>query len=100
MSHIDSIQKVKCAKKCEVCGVDTYTICTRCPGRPGLHFYPIKGAGKGKSCFMEYHSDGFFGLAKSDVQFFEGKKKKDWKRPSTRLKSQNKAHIEKVKKTM
>ena len=72
--HIDSIQRIKCAKKCEVCGVDAYTTCNKCPGRPGLQFYPIKGEGKGKSCFMEFHSDGFFGLAKSDSKLFEGKK--------------------------
>ena len=95
--HINHLKKVKCAKKCEVCGIDVYTTCTLCPGNPGLHFFPSKGIGKGKQCFLEFHSDNFFGLAKSDITLFHGCRTKDWKPPTNRIKKSNAKHIEQLK---
>ena len=99
-SHINHLKKIKCAKQCEVCGIDTYTVCTLCPGNPGVHFFPTKGIAKGKQCYLEFHSDEFFGLAKSDSTLFHGKRLKDWKPPSIRAKKSNYKYIESIKKEL
>ena len=99
-THIDRLKKIKCAKQCEVCGVDTYTVCTLCPGNPGIHFFPTKGIAKGKQCYLEFHSDEFFGLAKSDITLFHGKCRKDWKPPNMRTKKTNHKYIESLQKQL
>ena len=96
--HVNHLKKIKCAKQCEVCGVDVYTVCSLCPGRPGLHFFPSKGIAKGKQCFVDYHNDDFFGLAKGDMTLFKGKRLKDWKPPSKRAAATNAKHIREIKK--
>ena len=96
--HINYLKKVKCAKQCEVCGIDTYTVCTLCPGNPGVHFFPTKGIAKAKQCYLEYHSDEFFGLAKSDITLFHGMRLKDWKAPTNRAKKSNAKYIDNIKK--
>ncbi len=73
MNHINNIKKIKCAKTCEVCGVDVYTVYMLCLGRPGIHFFPTKGIAKGKQCFLDFHSDKFYGLARIDATLFDGK---------------------------
>ena len=92
-THVDHIKKIKCAKACEVCGVDTYTVCTLCPNNPGVHFFPVKGIAKGKSCFLDFHSDEFFGLAKSDTKLFHDLRLIDWKPPTVRAKKSNAKYI-------
>ena len=99
-SHIHQVKKIKCAKQCEVCGVDTYTVCALCPGNPGIHFFPTKGVAKGKDCFVSFHSDHFFGLAKSDICMFEGFRKKDWKPPTNRQVKANAKHIQALTKEL
>ena len=100
LKHIHHVKKIKCAKQCEVCGKDTYTTCSLCPGNPGVHFFPTKGESKGQDCFVRFHSDDFFGLAKSDFTLFQGMKKRDWKPPSNRKMKQNAKHILELKKIM
>ena len=78
MAHVNHLKKIKCAKQWEVCGIDVYTVCTLCPGRPGLHFFLTKGIAKGKQWYMDYYSDQFFGLAKSDLNLFKSKRIKDY----------------------
>ena len=98
--HINHLKKVKCAKQCEVCGIDSYTVCTLCPGNPGVHFFPTKGIAKAKQCYLEYHSDEFFGLAKSDITLFHGMRFKDWKAPTNRAKKSNAKYIDNIKKQL
>ena len=100
MNHICSIKKIKCAKQCEICGIDAYTVCTLCPGTPGLHFFPQKGIAKGKQCFMHFHSDEYFGLTKSDTQLYKGMRNKDWKPPTKRLINSNTKHIKELTKQL
>jgi hypothetical protein len=52
-------------KKCLVCGEMSYSTCKLCGDKP-LHFFPRKGKSAGKACFIDYHSDSFFGLASDD----------------------------------
>ena len=68
-------------------------MCTLCPNNPGVHFFPVKGIAKGKSCFLDFHSDEFFGLAKSDTKLFHDLRLKDWKPPTVRAKKSNAKYI-------
>ena len=97
-THINHLKKIKCAKQCEVCGIDCYTVCTLCPGNPGIHCFPSKGIAKEEQCFLEFHSDGFFGLAKSEINLFHGMRIKDWKPPTNRVRKANNKYIEGLKK--
>ena len=84
MAHIHHVKKIKYAKVCTVCGVNTYIACSLCPGNLGIYyFFLTNGESKGQDYFVKYHSDKFFGLEKSDITLFQGLKKKDWKAPST-----------------
>ena len=98
MVHVNHLKKIKYVKQCEVCGVDVYTVCALCPGRPGLHFFPTKGIAKGTQYYLNYHSDKFFGLAKSDFKLFKSKRIKDWKPPSKRAIAAIAKHIRFIKK--
>ena len=98
--HISFLKKIKCAKPCVVCGVDSYTSCSLCPGNPGLHFYPTKGVAKGKHCFLTYHSNDFFGLARDDTSLFHGRRFKDWKPPNTRMCKANAKHIATIEENL
>ena len=88
--HIASKQNWKNAKPCEVCGLDTYTTCGLC--KAPVHYFPQKGSQKGQSCFIDYHNDNFFGLARKDVALI-GKKKKDWKAPTANVRKLNRRKI-------
>ena len=98
--HINHLKKIKCPKQCEICGIDAYTVCTLCPGNPGVHFFPTKGIAKGKHCFLEFHSDEYFGITKSDVKLFSGMKIKDWRSPNKRTIKSNEKHITDIKKKL
>jgi hypothetical protein len=50
-------------------------------GHPPL-CYPSKGAGLGNACFLDYHNDIFFGLAKKDCNSVVAKHESDWVAPN------------------
>jgi hypothetical protein len=67
----------------------TYTSCGICgmesngnDGHPSLCFYPSKGAGAGNVCFLDYHNDVFFGLAKKDCNSVVRKHHAEWVAPN------------------
>ena len=75
--------------KCAVCHTKTYTSCGICrtkasanDGHPQLCFYPSKGPGAGNSCFLDYHNDVFFGLAKKDCNSVVRKDPTEWVVPN------------------
>jgi hypothetical protein len=81
----------KGALKCVVCNTRTYTSCGLClspqandnDGRhPPLCFFPSKGPGVGNSCFLDYHNDVFFGLAKKDCNSVVTKREAEWVAPN------------------
>ena len=90
--HLKSMETGrKHPKKCVVCGEDAHSVCTIC-GK-ALHLLPQRGPNQGKTCFIEYHSESFFGLAKDDVDVMKIKKK-DWEYPSeAKKRSQCTAYI-------
>jgi hypothetical protein len=74
-----------------VCNTRTYTSCGLClspqandnDGRhPPLCFFPSKGPGVGNSCFLDYHNDVFFGLAKKDCNSVVTKREAEWVAPN------------------
>jgi hypothetical protein len=91
--HIKGRQSLKHEKMCAFCGEPAYTICTICPEQPALHFYPAKGPNLDKSCFLDYHNDCCFGLAKRDCTVLLGKRKSEWLSPTDRQKKENARHI-------
>jgi hypothetical protein len=88
--HIKGRQSLKHEKMCAFCGEPAYTIC---PEQPALHFYPAKGPNLDKSCFLDYHNDCCFGLAKRDCTVLLGKRKSEWLSPTDRQKKENARHI-------
>ena len=78
--HMNSLETGrKHPKKCVVCGEDSHSFCGIC-GK-ALHMLPTRGPNVNKTCFIHYHSDSFFGLAKEDSSVALIKKK-DWVYPS------------------
>ena len=63
---------MKNPNSCEVCGIDIYTTCGLC--KAPVHYFPHKCGKNGKNCFLNFHSDNFFGLARTYVDLI-GKKK-------------------------
>ena len=66
---------------CVVCGENCYTICTLC----GVWLHPPnnkKGKNKDATCFLDWHNDKFFGLARDDWINLLKKRKGDWEPPN------------------
>eukprot|EP00957_Ditylum_brightwellii_P163520 12449744-Ditylum_brightwellii.AAC.1 len=91
--HIASKQNWKNAKPCEVCGLDSYT--TRGLYKTPVHYFQHKGWQKNQNCFADYHNDNFFGLARKNVALI-GKKKKDWKVCTAKVRKQNRRKIRSI----
>jgi hypothetical protein len=79
----------KGALRCVVCNSKAYTSCGLCltsdtvVGRhPPLCFFPSKGPAVGNSCFLDYHNDAFFGLAKKDCNSVVTKREAEWVAPN------------------
>jgi hypothetical protein len=52
-------------------------------GHPPLCFFSSKGAGIGNVCFLDYHKDVFFGLAKKeDCNSVVSKHESEWVTPN------------------
>jgi hypothetical protein len=80
--HINSaVTAIKRPHMCHVCGEPAYSKCgLLCDVT--LHYFSKRGAHAGAECFLVlYHSDAFFGLAKSDAIMVK-KRKQDWVLPT------------------
>ena len=54
---------------------------------------------KGKQCFLDFHSDEFYGLVRTNATLFDGKTMKDWKLPSKRAMARNAKYIKNLTKS-
>jgi hypothetical protein len=89
--HISSMEtSIKHACLCAVCGEPAHSKCQICGMY--LHYLPNRGSYKGATCYIDYHNDMFFGLAKSDCKLVN-KCKGDWRMPSSAKKRRNGTHI-------
>jgi hypothetical protein len=87
--HIQEREQMKHDQVCSFCGEPAYTRCTVCPEKPAPHFFPAKGFNKEKSCFIDYHNDCCFGLARREFPLLLGRSKREWRPPSDRQKMAN-----------
>ncbi len=92
--HVNSaVTAIKRPHMCHVCGEPAYSKCGLCDVT--LHYFSKRGAHAGAECFLLYHSDTFFGLAKSDA-IKVNKRKQDWISPTNAAKRGNAAYIRRL----
>ena len=84
-SHVKSEERVS-NMVCVFCGEMAYTKCGIC--NAALHNNPSSGKCKGRMCFLDYHSDVCFGLAKNDSHMIR-KRKTDWQMPNEQQRKAN-----------
>jgi hypothetical protein len=88
------------ALKCQSCGQNCYTLCGLCQDADGRHppvcFNPLRGKGKGKQCFLDYHNDLFFGLAHKDSGKVLRRNEKDWLSPTSAKRVKHAQYMYKV----
>jgi hypothetical protein len=89
-----NLEWIKRPHVCHVCGEPAYSKCGLCDVT--LHYFSKRGAHAGAECFLQYHSDAFFGLAKSDAIMVK-KRKQDWVFPTNSAKQGNAAYIRRIK---
>ena len=87
---IQLVTAIKHPHMCHVCGKPAYSKCGLCDVT--LHYFLKRGAHAWAECFLQYHSDTFFGLAKSDAIIVK-KRKQDWVFPTNSAKQGNAAYI-------
>jgi hypothetical protein len=79
--HINlAVTALKHPKVCHVCGEPAYSKCGLCDVT--LHYFSKRGANAGAECYLLYHSDAFFGLAKQQDATLVKKRKQDWVFPT------------------
>jgi hypothetical protein len=62
-NHINTaVTAIKRPKVCHICGEPAYSMCGLCEVM--LHYFSKRGTNAGAECYLLYHSDAFFGLAK------------------------------------
>jgi hypothetical protein len=94
--HINAaVTAMKRPKVCHVCGEPAYSKCGLCDVT--LHYFSKRGAHAGAECYLLYHSDAFFGLAKQDAIMVH-KRKQDWIFPTNAAKRGNAAYIRRLVK--
>jgi hypothetical protein len=91
-SHLASIVSHKHSAKCAVCSLKAYKRCTKCG--VSLHNNDSKGAGKGKQCFLQWHSESYLGICFADRSLVN-LTSNEWKQPSNTKVTQNKKLIKK-----
>jgi hypothetical protein len=92
--HINSaVTALKRPKVCAVCGEPAYSKCGLCDVT--LHHFSKRGANAGAECYLLYHSDAFFGLAKQDATLVK-KRKQDWVFPTNAAKRGNATYIRRL----
>ena len=84
--HLKSEQRVS-NMVCVFCDEMSYTKCGICDA--ALHNNPSTGKCKGRNCYLDYHSDVCFGLAKNDSHMIR-KRKSDWTFPTEQQRKLNK----------
>ena len=91
--HVESRAQSKNPRPCEACGADSYTICGLF--NVPLLFLPQRGFQTKKTCFLKYHPDTVFGLARSDSTLL-GRTKNEWKEPSKQTLDRNSGYIKRL----
>jgi hypothetical protein len=91
--HLKHKERLNKEHVCKFCGDPCYTRCTICPKKPFLHNFPSKGQCQGRSCFMDYHNDLCFGLAREDCHMV-GVRPSDWSPPTTTERKNNTKQIQ------
>ena len=85
------------ARVCAWCGEKAYTMCGVCKDEKGnciaLHFNAKRGPAKNLRCFIDYHNDSKFGLAKNDATRLLGQTKSHWTMPTSAEVKSNTQHI-------
>lgn len=94
--HIHARENRKSSRCCEVCGEKTYYVCSLCDA--GLHYFSQKGPGAGNLCYLEFHSEGFYGLAKRDVVLYDNAQKQNWVPASNNMRINQARHIRALRK--
>jgi hypothetical protein len=61
-----------------------------------MHYFPQKGQNAGRSCFIDYHNDSFFGLAYDNVKLVN-KQKREWPPANQTKQRNNKKYIKNLK---
>jgi hypothetical protein len=90
-NHINSAQTaMKRPKVCVICGEKAYSKCGLCD--VALHYFPRTGAYAGAECFLQYHSNAFFGLGYQDAPIVK-KMKKEWVFPTNSAQRGNATYI-------
>jgi hypothetical protein len=84
-----------------VCNTKTYTCCGFCittakdnDGHPPLCLFPSKEAGLGNACFLDYHNNIFFGLAKKDCNGVTTKHESNWVAPNCAKRDEHAMYME------
>ena len=85
----------KNSKPDEVCGIDSYTTYGMC--KAPVKYFPHKCGKNSQNCFIDFHSDNFFGLKRTYAELVE-KENKDRKAPTVAIKYHNKRKIRVMKK--
>ncbi len=67
---------------------------------PPLCFFPSKGPGAGNSCFLDYHNDVFFGLAKKDCNSVVKKTVSEWVAPNGAKRDEHAKYMTEFMETM
>ena len=92
--HLDNLKTSEHhPTKCAYCGLPAYLKCELCG--VFLHNNPARGECKGKQCFILYHDDSCFGLAKKDVVLTDTPKK-EWKEATKIKMKRNKDYIDEL----
>jgi hypothetical protein len=93
--HAESvIHGMKNPRNCKWCGIACHQMCGLC--KKALHYMPNKGNSAGKICFVKYHNEMCFGLAKDDFRIVS-KRKADWIEPDAGEVKANADHIKGLK---
>ena len=75
--------------KCFVCGEDSYHKCEVC----NVPLHGLNSRSKNaEHCFIDYHNDGFFGLARGDCALVNTLQR-NWRQPTTATRKRNAAHV-------
>jgi hypothetical protein len=89
--HINSaVTALKRPKVCHLYGEPAYSKCGLCDVT--VHYFSKRGANAGAECYLLYHSDAFFGLAKQDATLVN-KRKQDWVFPTNAAKRGSATYI-------
>jgi hypothetical protein len=76
-------------------GEQAYWVCTLCNNK-AMHYFPQRGQNAGRSCFIDYHNDSFFGLAYDNIKLVN-KRMSDWSPANLTKQRNNKKYIKNLK---